>query len=137
MLKWAGFHPGREGHGPLPDPVEVLIMALAKVDSLTRAEVGTFLNSPQTRGLVLEGQQVELILVTKLTGDTTGSVALSNVKRPSAVYVIPTRDLAGANSAALTPATVTFTRTDDSTIALTALASWTVGILLVVGRSYA
>lgn len=95
------------------------------------------LSSPYTRGLVLDGQQVEVILVTKLTADTSGSVDLSNVKRPTAVYVIPTRDTAGANSTALTPAAVTFTRTDDDTLALSSLANWTVGILLVIGRSYA
>lgn len=112
-------------------------MALAKVDSLTRAEVGTMTSTPLTRGLVLNGEQVEMVLVTKLTADTSGSVDLSNVKRPSKIYVIPTRDNAGANAAALTPAAVTFTRTDDDTVALSSLGTWTVGILLVVGRSYA
>lgn len=111
-------------------------MALTKTDSLTRAEVGTALNSPYTRGLILNGEQVEVILVVKLTGDTTGSVDLSNVKRPSKIWVIPTRDTAGANSASLAMSEVTFTRTDDDTCALSSLGTWTVAILLVVGRSY-
>lgn len=111
-------------------------MAFAKVDSLTRAEVGTALSTPLTRGLVLNGEQVETILVTKLTGDATGSVDLSNVKRPSKIWVIPTRDSLGANVASLAMTEVTFTRTDNDTCALTGLGDWTVAVLLVVGRSY-
>lgn len=111
-------------------------MALAKVDSLTRAEVGTAISTPLTRGLILNGQQVEVVLVTKLTGDTSGSIDLSNIKRPDKIYVIPTRDTAGANVASLAMTEVTYTRTDDDTCALTSLANWTVAILLVTGRSY-
>lgn len=111
-------------------------MALAKVDSLTRAEVGTAISTPLTRGLVLNGEQVEVILVTKLTADATGDIDLSNIKRPSKIWVIPTRDTAGANVASLAMTEVTFTRTDDDTCALSGLANWTVAILLVTGRSY-
>jgi hypothetical protein len=112
-------------------------MALAKVDSLTRAEVGTATSSDYTRGLVLNGRQVEVVYVTKLTGDTTGSFDLSNVQRPTEIYVIPVRDSAGANVASLAMTAATFTRTDDDTVALTALGTWTVAVFLVLGRSYA
>lgn len=112
-------------------------MAFAKVDSLTRSEVGTATDTPYTRGFVLNGEQVEIVLVTKLTGDTSGNLDLSNIKRPSALYVIPTRDNAGANVASLAVSDVAFTRTDDDTLALTSLANWTVAIIIATGRSYA
>lgn len=112
-------------------------MALAKVDSAGRTDwntaTGTF---SQGRGIVLNGEQVEMILVTKLTGDTTGSVDLSMIRRPKFAYVVPTRDSAGANVAAVTPSAVTFTHTDNDTIALSALGDWTVGLLFVTGRQY-
>lgn len=81
--------------------------------------------------------QTEMVYVTKLTGDTAGSVDLSNIQRPSDVYVIPVRDSAGANVASLAMTAVAFTHTDNDTIAMTALGNWTVAILLVTGRSYA
>jgi hypothetical protein len=112
-------------------------MALAKVDSLTRAEVGTATSTPLTRGLVLNGRQVEVVYVTKLTGDTSGSFDLSNVQRPSDVYVIPVRDSAGANVASLAMTAATFTHTDNDTVAVSSLGDWTVAVFLVLGRSYA
>jgi hypothetical protein len=113
-------------------------MALAKVDSLTRAEVGasTATAVPSTRGFVLNGRQNEFVLVTKLTGDTTGSIDLSGIQRPTHVYVIPTRDGAGVNVDELLMTPVTYTHTDADTIALSDLGDWTVAIFVVSGRSY-
>lgn len=112
-------------------------MAFAKVDSFQRSEIGAVTGTPQTRGFVLNGEQTELILVTKLTGDTTGNVTLSDIRRPSKIYAIPTRDSAGANSTSLTAVAVTYTHTNDTTVALSSLGNWTVAILVVTGRSYA
>jgi hypothetical protein len=112
-------------------------MALAKVDSLTRAEVGTATSTALTRGLVLNGRQVEIVYVTKLTGDTSGSFDLSNVQRPDELYVIPLRTSAGANVASLAMTAATYTMTDVDTVAATSLGDWTVAIFLAVGRSYA
>lgn len=67
-------------------------MSLAKNYSLDRIDFGSVTKTPLTRGLVLNGMQVEIVRVTKLTGDTTGSVALSAVQRPNAVYAIPIVD---------------------------------------------
>lgn len=113
-------------------------MAFAKVDSLTRAEVGasTATATPSTRGFVLNGRQNELVFVTKLTGDTTGTLDLSAVQRPTHIYVIPTRDSAGANVTSLAMTPVTYTHTDADTVALSSLGTWTVAILVVSGRSY-
>lgn len=117
--------------------VDTNIMALAKVDSLTRAEVGTATSTDLTRGLILNGKQVEVVYVTKLTGDTSGSFDLSNVQRPDEVYVIPVRGNAGANVGSLAMAAATFTRTDNDTVAVSSLGDWTVAVFLVLGRSYA
>lgn len=112
-------------------------MAFAKVDSLTRAEVGTATSTNYSRGLVLNGRQVEVVLATKLTGDTSGSFDLSNVQRPDEVYVIPLRDDSGADVEAFAMTAATFTRTDNDTVAVTSLGDWTTAVFLVLGRSYA
>jgi hypothetical protein len=112
-------------------------MALSKIDSAGRTDWNTVTETmSQGRGLILNGQQVEIVAVSKLTGDTTGSIDLSMIRRPRFAYVIPTRDSAGNNVAALTPAAVTFTHTDNDTIAMTGLGNWTVGLIFVTGRQF-
>lgn len=110
-------------------------MALAKKFSLVRSVLAA-LFAPQGRGLMLDGKQVEIITVTKLTGDTTGSVALSGIQRPREIYILPINDNAGAALTAAAPVLATYTLTNDTTIALTGLGSWTSAVLLVTGRSF-
>jgi len=112
-------------------------MALAKVFSITRANYGTVTSTPQTQGKELNGLQTEEMVVSKLTGDTSGSVDLSAVRRPYAVTLVVLNDNAGAAQATLSQTTVTFTHTDDDTIALSGLGNWTRAILTIQGRSYA
>jgi hypothetical protein len=110
-------------------------MALAKASSKTRDEFGILTGTPLTRGLVLNGFQIELVRVTKLTGDTSGSFDVEDVERPARVFVLIIADSAGAVVADPTLAEVAFTHTDDNTIALSALGDWTAADLLVCGRS--
>lgn len=64
-------------------------MALTKVYSRTRDDFGIVTGNRSGRGLVLEGKQVEEIMVTKDTGDTSGNVDLSDVQRPNKVLFLP------------------------------------------------
>jgi hypothetical protein len=112
-------------------------MPFVKKDSVNRADFGTVTNTPLTRGLLLNGKQVEMISVTKATGDTTAaSLALSSVQRPVEVIAVPVNDSAGAAITSINPVAVTFSRTNDSTIALSGLGDWTAAMLLVTGRAY-
>jgi hypothetical protein len=52
-------------------------MALATVFAVTRANYGTALSTPYTRGKVLNGYQTEEQVVTKLTGDATGNITMT------------------------------------------------------------
>jgi len=111
-------------------------MALSIVDSFKRSEVGAAISTPGTRGLVLNGYQVELALAAKSTGDTTGNVTLTGIQRPKKVYVVPTRGSSGANVSAIAFTEVAFTHTDNTTIALSDLGDWTVGMLYICGRDF-
>lgn len=112
-------------------------MALAKVFSIVRSNYGTVTSTPYTRGKVLNGYQTEEMVVTKLTGDATGSVDLSSIRRPAAVTLVVLNDSAGTAQATLSQTSVTFTNTDDDTIAMSGLGNWTRALLTIQGRSYA
>jgi hypothetical protein len=111
-------------------------MALSQQFTVTRPDIGDALSTPNTRGLVYNGQQVEMVFIKKLTGDTTGSITLGGVQRPAQVFVVPTFDNAGAEITADGVASVTFTHTDNVTIALSGLGTWTRAVLYVCGRSF-
>ncbi len=95
--------------------------------------------TPQTRGLIYNGQPCELKQVQKLTGDTSGSVDVSSVFADGVreVRLMATRDSAGANSSDTDDAwkDIAFTVTDFNTLALTGLGDWTAGILFIFGRA--
>lgn len=111
-------------------------MALSKNYSATRFDIGTAatIDSPQTRGLVFNGQQIEATLLTKLTGDTTGNVTLIGVQRPTAAFLMIIEDSAGAVVSTPAITTVTFTRTSDTVQALSGLGNWTRAIVFWTGR---
>ncbi len=111
-------------------------MALSQQFAVTRPDIGDALSTPNTRGLVYNGMQVEMVYIKKLTGDTTGNITLGGVQRPAQVFVVPTFDSAGAEVVADGVAAVTFTHTDNVTIALSGLGNWTRAVLFVCGRSY-
>lgn len=111
-------------------------MSLSKVDSVPRGDWATVTKTSGSRGLVINGKQVEKIIVSKLTGDTSGSVALSSIHRPNDVFVLPVLDSSGAVVTTGVLAAVAFTKTNDTTIAVSALGDWTTAILFVTGRSY-
>ena len=112
-------------------------MAFATVFSIKRSDVGTVTNTPLTRGLVLNGFQTEEQVVTKLTGDTTGTLNLSTLNRPSAVYALVLNDSAGAAQASLSISSVTFVHVDADTVTLSGMGNWTRALLIVTGRASA
>jgi len=111
-------------------------MAITQNFSLTRNEVVAATKSGG-RGLVLNGQQVEMIRITKLTGDTTGGpITPEGVLRPNKVYVLPTADAAGAAiSVEPTITEAIVAQTTGNTFTLSGLGTWTAAYLLVCGRS--
>lgn len=113
-------------------------MAFTKDFTIDRVDVNAILGTTSTgRGIVINGQQVELIKVKKSTGDTTGNVTLSAVHRPKRVIVLPLTDSSAVIlTAEPTMVDTTFTHTDDVTIALSGLGDWTAAYLFVLGRSY-
>lgn len=112
-------------------------MALATVFSVTRANYGTVLSTPYTRGKVLNGYQTEEQVVTKLTGDATGSITLGTVRRPARITAVVINDSAGAAQATLSQVDLTFTHTSDTIVALSGLGNWTRAIITIQGRSFA
>lgn len=113
-------------------------MAFSKDFSIDRVNLTTAFGTGRSgRGLVLNGAQTELVKVKKLTGDTTGSLDLTAIRRPKAVYCIPLTDSAGAVlTAEPTVVAVTFTHTDYDTIAVSGLGDWTAAYFIVTGRSF-
>lgn len=112
-------------------------MALAKNYSLTRTDFGTLTATRSTRGLNLNGMQVEIIRASKLTGDTTGTLALSGVQRPNKVYVVPVTNSAGTVLTSAPPtADVAFTHNSNTSINVSGLGNWTIADFYVCGRSY-
>jgi hypothetical protein len=111
-------------------------MALSANFSITRDEIGAMIGTLLSRGLVLDGRQVELVRISKSTGDTTGSFDLEDVHRPYRIFVIPlTNSSAALLTAQPTLAEVAFTHTDDDTVAVTGLGDWTAAYFIVTGRS--
>ena len=111
-------------------------MALSANFAITRDEIGTLIGTRLSRGLVLNGRQVELVRITKLTGDTSGSFDVVDVFRPYQVFSIPLTDSSGTIvTAQPTLAEVAFTHTDDNTIAVSGLGDWTAAYFIVTGRS--
>jgi hypothetical protein len=84
-------------------------MALAKVYSRTRNDLATLASIGEpTRGFTLNGNQVEMVVCTKDTGDTSGSFDLTKVRRPNRVYFLPLDNSAGTEDIGA-PATGTAT----------------------------
>lgn len=112
-------------------------MALATVFSIKRSDYGTVTSTPYTRGKVLNGFQTEEQVVTKLTGDTSGTITLNSVRKPSIVTLVVLNDSAGAAQASLSQTSVTFAIASDTTINVSSLGNWTRALLTIQGRSYA
>jgi hypothetical protein len=110
-------------------------MAYAKLYHIGKAANATLTSTPQSRGMVLNGQQVEEIVHTKLTGDTTATVVLVGITRPSAVFVEPLIDSAAAAVDTDTRVAVTFAQVSARTIAVSALGDYTRGRFIVLGRA--
>lgn len=112
-------------------------MALATVFSAKRSDFATVTGTAPSRGLILNGLQTEEQVVSKLTGDVSGSITLVSIQRPSYVYALVLKDNAGADSVSLSLVAVTFTHTSNSVIALSGLGNWTRALLFISGRAYA
>lgn len=115
-------------------------MALSTEYNVVRTDIGAVQGGPlgtdQTRGLIVGDMQSEVVMVTKLTGDTTGSVDLSFIQRPVYAFVLVINDNLGALVTTKTLTQVTFTHTDLDTIALSGLGNWTNALLFVLGRGF-
>lgn len=111
-------------------------MALATVFAMTREDVASVTSTPQARGLMLIEQPCDVQIVTKLTGDTTGSVDTTGVQNATSGFFVVLNDSGGTAQATLSTAAATFTQTDYNTIALTGMGDWTRAILFVTGRNY-
>jgi len=112
-------------------------MAFANVFNVKRSDWGTVISTPNTRGLIFNGYQMEQQVCSKLTGDATGNVTLQTIRRPARVFALVLKDNAGADQATLSLVELTFTHTNDTTIALSGLGNWTRAIIYILGRSYA
>jgi len=112
-------------------------MAFANVFTAKRSDYGTLTNTPGTRGLVLNGYQIEEQVCSKLTGDAAGNITMTTVRRPYKVYAMVLKDNAGADQAALSMVELTFTNTSDTVIALSGLGNWTRALIRILGRNYA
>jgi len=112
-------------------------MAFANVFTAKRSDWGTLSNTPGTRGLIMNGFQMEQQVCSKLTGDATGNVTMAAIRRPYKVYALVLKDNAGADQATLSLVELTFTNTSDTVIALSGLGNWTRAMIYILGRSYA
>jgi hypothetical protein len=111
-------------------------MAYAKLYHIGRAANATLTSTPYSRGMVLNGQQVEEIVHTKLTGDTTATLTLVGITRPSAVFVEPLIDSAAAAVNTDTRVAVTFAPSATArTITVSSLGDYTRGRFIVLGRA--
>jgi len=110
-------------------------MAITQNFSITRNEVVAATNAAG-RGLVLNGQQAELVRITKLTADVAGPIIPEAVLRPNKVYALALTDNLGAILATESPlAPVAFTQGTGNTINVSGLGTYTAAYLLVTGRS--
>jgi hypothetical protein len=111
-------------------------MAYTKLYAIGRSANATLTSTPQSRGMVLNGQQVEEIVHTKLTGDTTATVTLVSITRPSAVFVEPLIDAAAAAVDTDTRVAVTWAPSATArTFTVSSLGTYTRGRFIVLGRS--
>lgn len=111
-------------------------MALAATFDATREDWATITATPQARGLMLLEQQTDVVILTKLTGDTAGSIDLTGVQNITGVYLFAINDSAGSAVTDLTLVAPTYTVTDFNTIAFTGLGDWTRAVAFVLGRNY-
>jgi hypothetical protein len=112
-------------------------MSLTTNYNIGRNDLQAVLLEGSTRGLILDGYQVEMVRVTKLTGDASGNVTLDEVKRPHRVLAVPLTDSAGtAITTEPTAVDVAFVHVDNVTITISSLGNWTSAMLLVTGRSF-
>lgn len=110
-------------------------MAIAVQYRTTRSDVASITRTPLTRGFVLNGEQTESVVITKLTGDTSGNVTLNSVLRPTKCYAFILKDSAGADVNTLTTANISFSNVSDGTVSLSGLGNWTRAELIFTGRS--
>jgi hypothetical protein len=112
-------------------------MALTKDFSFDRTDIGTVTKTPLSRGLVINGYQVEIVQVKKSTGDTTGSFDLTGIRRPVKVICRPITNSSGTVlTSEPTLVDTAFTHTDNDTIAVSGLGNWTIAEMFVLGRSF-
>ncbi len=96
-------------------------MAFTKRFSQTRKTFADATGSESTRGLVLNGNQVEKLRLSKLTGDTSGDLELSSVFRPSEIFANPILDNAGALVIESGLVKVSYAHVDYNTVTLSGL----------------
>jgi hypothetical protein len=109
-------------------------MALAVQYRTTRTDVGTITGTPQTRGFVLNGEQIESVIVTKLTGDTSGSVTLTSILRPTKCYAFVLKNSAGADVNTLSTESPSISYVSDGNVTVSGLGNWTRAELIFTGR---
>ena len=111
-------------------------MALAVNYNVTGNDWATLFDTPSGRGLMINNQEAATCQVTKLTGDTNGTLALTSIDDPIKIVAVITRDNAGAAVNTKTTAVITFAKTATrKSFALTGLGNWTVATFYVTGRS--
>lgn len=108
-------------------------MALSVVFRVTSSDYGTVTKTPQTAGPRLNITPVEEVIVSKLTGDTSGTVTLNNVLLPTSVVGMVLADSAGAQVSSLTLFAPTFAINSNGSITISGLGNWTRALLKVRG----
>lgn len=114
-------------------------MAYTKLYQVDRADYAATTSTPLSRGMVLNGQQTEQIIHTKLNSDTTFDVTLVSIVRPSAVFVEAIVDTNGTlidlPAAGQPLVSVPFVQKSARVITVSSAGNYTRGRFLILGRA--
>jgi hypothetical protein len=111
-------------------------MALSVVFRSTPSDLAAATKTPQSAGNRLNNQFSEDVIVSKLTGDTSGTITTNSILYPTSITAMVLKDNAGADQSTLSLQNISFTINSPGNITVTGLGNWTRALLQVSGARF-